>query len=185
MADGGTRRLTVSDWVEAGFGLLAEEGVKALTLDRLCRRAGVTKGSFYWHFSDLGAYRSTLMEAWAALQDSERSDFDDPGDLSPRQRLTMMMAVLLGDRQWMLERAMREWARSDATAAQAVAASDRRVRRAVRQVYLDAGFGREDAQVRADATFALGIGVLHLSPSAPDARAHAWYQDFLDIMLRP
>ena len=185
MTDGGTRRLTVSDWVEAGFSLLADEGVKALTLDRLCRRAGATKGSFYWHFTDLGAYRAALMQTWAELQDDQRSGFVDSHDESPRKRLRRMMEVLLGDRQWMLERAMREWARSDATAAEAVLAADRRVRRAVRQVYLDAGFTRAEAEVRADATFALGIGVLHLSPSAPDARAHARYQDFLDIMLQP
>jgi hypothetical protein len=30
-------RLSVDDWVQAGFAILAEEGIKALTIDRLCR----------------------------------------------------------------------------------------------------------------------------------------------------
>jgi Bacterial regulatory proteins, tetR family len=42
-------RLSVDDWIQAGFAILAEEGIKALKIDRLCRRLGVTKGSFYWH----------------------------------------------------------------------------------------------------------------------------------------
>jgi AcrR family transcriptional regulator len=46
-------RLTVDDWVQAGFAILAEEGIKALKIDRLCRRLDVTKGSFYWHFTDI------------------------------------------------------------------------------------------------------------------------------------
>ena len=45
-------RLSVDDWVQEGFRVLAEDGVKALTLGHLCTRLGVTKGSFYWHFSD-------------------------------------------------------------------------------------------------------------------------------------
>ncbi len=46
-------RLSVDDWVQAGFAILAEEGIKALTIHRLCRRLGVTKGGFYWHFTDI------------------------------------------------------------------------------------------------------------------------------------
>jgi AcrR family transcriptional regulator len=176
--------LAAADWVEAGFSLLAEDGVKGLTLDRLCRRVGATKGSFYWHFTDLGSYRSTLVDTWAEVHDSDRAEFSQTAGRSPRERLSSMMGVLLGQRHWMLERAMREWARSDADVASAVAASDRRVRRAVRQAYLDEGFNTEEADVRADATFAAGVGFLHLSTSAPGAKAAAQQQRFLDIMLR-
>ena len=31
-------RLSVDDWIQAGFAILAEEGIKALKIDRLCRR---------------------------------------------------------------------------------------------------------------------------------------------------
>ncbi|MCX2930310.1 TetR/AcrR family transcriptional regulator [Mycobacterium sp. CVI_P3] len=176
--------LAATDWVEAGFSLLATDGVKGLTLERLCRRAGATKGSFYWHFADLAAYRAALVDTWAELHDSDRADITAGADLPPRERLARMMGVLLGERHWMLERAMREWARSDAEVAVAVASSDRRVRRAVRQAYLDEGFSAADAEVRADATFAAGVGFLHLSDSAPGAKAAVQQQRFLEIMLR-
>jgi AcrR family transcriptional regulator len=55
---GANPRLSMDEWVQEGFRVLAEDGVKALTLDRLCRRLGVTKGSFYWHFTDMKAYRA-------------------------------------------------------------------------------------------------------------------------------
>jgi AcrR family transcriptional regulator len=45
--------------------VLAEEGVKGLTLGRLCSRRGVTKGSFYWHFNDMTAYRWPMVPALA------------------------------------------------------------------------------------------------------------------------
>ncbi|WP_445170055.1 TetR/AcrR family transcriptional regulator [Mycolicibacterium sp. Dal123E01] len=177
--------LAAADWVEAGFSLLAEGGAKGLTLDRLCRRVGATKGSFYWHFADLRTYRSALVDTWAEVHDSDRAEFTAGSDLPPRERLDQMMGILLGQRHWMLERAMREWARSDSEVAAAVASSDRRVRRAVRQAYLDDGFTSEEAEVRADATFAAGVGFLHLAPSPPGPKVVAQQQkQFLDIMLR-
>ena len=56
-------RLSVDDWIEAGFAILAEEGMKALKIDRLSHRLGVTKGSFYWHFTDIAGYRAALVQA--------------------------------------------------------------------------------------------------------------------------
>lgn len=177
-------RLSVQDWVQAGFGLLAEDGIKALTIDRLCRRLGVTKGSFYWHFTDMKAYRKALINTWAAVRDEDRGDFDALGTLPPRERLSRMMNSLVGPRHWMLERAMREWARSESIVADAVQSSDRRVLRSVRQVFLDDGFDRDEAEMRAGATFAAGIGFLHLSGTRPSPRAVGRREQFVDVMLR-
>ena len=181
---GTNARLSVQDWVQAGFELLATEGIKALTIDRLCRGLGVTKGSFYWHFTDLKAYRQALVDTWAAVRDCDRGDFDAMGALPPRERLVAMMNSLVGPRHWTLERAMREWARSEPSVAEAVRASDRRVLKAVRQVFLDDGFGTEEAEMRAGATFAAGIGFLHLSGARPSRRAADRREQFVDVMLR-
>ena len=181
---GGNSRLSVPDWVQAGFRILAEDGLKALTIDRLCKRLGVTKGSFYWHFADMKAYRQALVDTWAAVRDADRGDFDALSELPPRQRLSRMMTALVGPAHWMLERAMREWARSEDAVAAAVRSSDRRVLNAVRQVFLDDGFEPDEADMRANATFAAGIGFLHLSGSVPSSRAAGRREQFLDVMLR-
>ena len=60
-------RLSVEDWLQAGYTLLAEEGVRALKVERLCQQAGVTRGSFYWHFEDMDGYRTALVESWNAF----------------------------------------------------------------------------------------------------------------------
>ena len=49
----GNPRLSVDDWLQAGYTLIAEDGLQALKIDRLCAGLGVTKGSFYWHFPDM------------------------------------------------------------------------------------------------------------------------------------
>ncbi|MFA9270109.1 MAG: TetR/AcrR family transcriptional regulator, partial [Baekduiaceae bacterium] len=48
-----TPRLSVDDWVACALEVLADEGVAGIKIPTLCKRLGVTKGSFYWHFSDL------------------------------------------------------------------------------------------------------------------------------------
>ena len=77
----GSRRLSVDDWIDAGFTLLADAGIEALKLDRLCGHLGVTKGSFYWHFADMPAYRKALIESWTRLKDDELREIEELGEL--------------------------------------------------------------------------------------------------------
>ena len=73
---------------------------------------------------------------------------------------------------------------SEESVAAAVRTSDRRVVEAVRQVFLDDGFDAEEADVRAGAAFAAGIGFLHLSGPRPDPQAAGRRERFLDLLLR-
>jgi AcrR family transcriptional regulator len=176
-------RLSSDDWIQAGYEILADEGREALKLDRLCTRLGVTKGSFYWHFADMTTYRAALVQSWGQLQDRDRRHFGELEHLGPRERLSRMMASLLGDRQWTLERAMREWARTDPVVAAGVRHADHLVLSAVRQAFVDAGFDSAEAEMRARATFAAGIGFLHLSDTPPGPPVDAQRERFLELML--
>jgi AcrR family transcriptional regulator len=181
---GSPRRLTAEDWIEAGFAVLAEGGPNALRVDSLCERLNVTKGSFYWHFTDMPAYRGALIKAWGSLHDRDRQHFETMPDVDPRERLTVMIQTWVAPRHWQLERAMRVWALTDDEVLGSVKQSDGRVLRAIRQAFVDVGFGREEAALRSYVVFALGIGTLHSSGSAP-ATAPEPQDRFLDFMLRP
>lgn len=50
--------LSAADWERAALDLIAEHGVQAMAIEPLARRMGITKGSFYWHFSS----RESLLE---------------------------------------------------------------------------------------------------------------------------
>jgi deazaflavin-dependent oxidoreductase (nitroreductase family) len=101
-------RLSADDWIQAGFAILTEEGTKALKLDRLCARLGVTKGSFYWQFTDMAGYRAALVQAWGEWRDDDRRHFCELSGLPPRDRLSELMSSLVSERHWTLEPAMRE-----------------------------------------------------------------------------
>jgi len=181
----GAGRSTPDEWLQAGFAILAEDGFTALKIDTLSARLGMTKGSFYWHFTDMAAYKAALVSAWAQWRDDDHRSFRELGALPPRERLIKMTAFLVSPRQWMLERAMREWARSDRAAARSVSAADRRARAAVRQAFVDSGFSEEIAAQRAQWLFAIGIGALHLSNSKSPQFPAAQRQELVDFLLRP
>jgi AcrR family transcriptional regulator len=176
-------RLSVEDWLQAGYTLLAEHGLLALKVERLCRQAGATRGSFYWHFEDMDSYRAALVESWNTFLEQDRRSLAELEAQPPRERLSIMMTALTGPRHWMLERAMREWARTDPIAAASVRAADRRLLRSVTKAYGDYGFSPADAKLRAELTFAAGIGLLHLAGSAAQAQKAAQRERLLDLML--
>ena len=180
----GGRRLSADDWIEAGFAVLAESGPNALRIDALCERLNVTKGSFYWHFTDMPAYRSAVVEAWGSLHDRNRRPFENMPDVDPPERLAVMMRTLVEPQHWALERSMRVWALTDDAVSASVQQSDARVLRAVQQAFIDCGFEPEDAALRSLVVFAAGVGLLHASGSTP-ARPAELRDRFLDFMLRP
>jgi AcrR family transcriptional regulator len=176
-------RLTVEDWLQAGYTLLAEQGVRALKVESLCRQMGVTRGSFYWHFEDMNSYRAALVESWNTFLERDRQSLAQQSELPPRERLTAMMTTLVSPQHWMLERAMREWARTDPVAAANVREADRLTLRSVTKAFCDFGFSLDDAKLRAQLTFAAGIGLLHLTGSAAQAQQAAPQERLLELML--
>jgi AcrR family transcriptional regulator len=60
----GEPTLTASDWADAALALIAEKGLRALTVSALAARLGVTKGSFYWHFPGRNELLAAALERW-------------------------------------------------------------------------------------------------------------------------
>lgn len=183
-ARGAGRRLSADDWIQAGFALLADTGPNTLRIDRLCDRLNVTKGSFYWHFSDIGSYRAALVDAWGSLDDQRRRPFENMPGAAPRDRLAVMMQTFVDPEHWALERAMRVWALTDGSVLTSVQRSDRRVFRAVHQAFVDFGFEPEEAGLRSALTFAAGVGLLHGAGLNGDAPPEL-RDRFMDFILRP
>src|ERR1700676_3575557 len=56
--------LTATDWIEGALQLIAEAGLRALTIGTLAARLGVTKGSFYWHFKGRPELLAGALKRW-------------------------------------------------------------------------------------------------------------------------
>lgn len=60
------QRLSPADWIKTGLTALETQGPGALRAESLARDLGTTKGSFYWHFADVPAFQTALLEEWTA-----------------------------------------------------------------------------------------------------------------------
>jgi len=63
-------RFSAADWITLGHKALAAEGTEAVKLEAICKAAGLTRGSFYHHFTDHTAFLTALAAAWAAQNTS-------------------------------------------------------------------------------------------------------------------
>jgi AcrR family transcriptional regulator len=56
--------LTKEAWLIEGLHILGTDGFAKITIDNLCGRLHITKGSFYHHFKSTDGYISALMQYW-------------------------------------------------------------------------------------------------------------------------
>jgi AcrR family transcriptional regulator len=85
-------RLTAADWELGALELIADSGLAAVAVEPLAKRLGVTKGSFYWHFSSREALIDATLKRWSE---------DDAGDVltrvqnidDPRERLRTLFRI--------------------------------------------------------------------------------------------
>src|SRR5215218_10112516 len=59
-----SERLGPDDWTRAALLAIADNGAKNVSVERLARELGTTKGSFYWHFKDRPALIDAALERW-------------------------------------------------------------------------------------------------------------------------
>jgi AcrR family transcriptional regulator len=140
------KRLTVQDWIDFALTTLAREGFDALKADVLARKLGVSRGSFYWHFTDLYAFHAQVIDRWkqvtteAIIADIERYE-------SREERLNALLRLAFGHGA-ALEVRMRAWADNNAEAARALKDIDRRRRGYIERLLREAGIAPPLATTR-------------------------------------
>jgi AcrR family transcriptional regulator len=119
--------VTRTRWLEQGLEVLATEGLRALTIERLGAALGLSKGSFYHHFPGMPAFRTALLlyyESAYTVRYIEAVDSVD--DASPEARLRHLLDLVLAeDRTTSPEVAIRTWALQDPEARSTVERVDR------------------------------------------------------------
>jgi AcrR family transcriptional regulator len=151
-----TGRLTAQDWIDFALATLAREGADALKADVLARKLGVSRGSFYWHFTDLGAFHARVIEHWkqvateAIIADIERHE-------ERQARLDALLRHAFG-RGAALEIRMRAWASGNAEAARALGDVDRRRQEYMERLLVEAGIAPPLAATRAQLMYWAYLG---------------------------
>ena len=155
-------QLDRSAWVAGATEVLAEEGIAGLRVEVLAKRLKVTKGSFYWHFTDR---RDLLMAVLAQWKEGRIRDIIKQTRAQPGRELEQIYHVIdvysasRSRRGMMIELAVRDWARRDAEAGAIVAEVDDVRLRCARDLFLACGVPMEEASSRCMLLYAYVFGV--------------------------
>jgi AcrR family transcriptional regulator len=160
-----------ASWIEAGLKELGRGGVEAVRVEVVAQRLGVTKGGFYRRFKDRRALLDAILDAWRHGRIAAIEQQAERGGPTARERLKSLIR-LYSERPnpegMTIELTVRQWARSDAAAAAAVASVDATRLRIVGELYRTLGLSAEDAQARALLfySFIFGQSLIYLEGAA-------------------
>lgn len=160
-------RLSATDWVDAALALLTADGVSSVKISRLCERLDVTKGSFYWHFSDLDALWEAMAERWRETHNATFTGLDEVTALPPAERVATLATMLMSERNLTVETAIRDWARVNPRVAESVRRIDNEVFDAVYAALLELDIDAERARLTAGLLVYAGIGYIHAHDGLP------------------
>ena len=152
-------------WTQAALDAVERDGVAAVAVEPLTRALGVTKGSFYWHFSGRDELLRAALERWLerSVRDPIRALAHEP---DPRKRLAGLFGRA-GAKPGSIFIRLLDAATDPVVGDVVRTAAEERVAfmtQALREL------GRTPAKARKDATLAYAayVGVVHLQRDAPD-----------------
>ena len=175
-------QLSAKDWLDQGLRALARSGFPALKAEPLAKAMGVSRGSFYWHFADIGAYHAAILKHWreVAAEQIIANLEAASGDDNPLQ---LLLRRAFGTRP-ALENAVRTWATVDPAARSAVQAIDRRRLGYVENLLGASGLPADVARPRAQILYWAFLGFALSDRPLPQARQAEVVDELLRMAAR-
>jgi AcrR family transcriptional regulator len=161
------KQLSSEDWELAALRAISDGGLRAVAVEPLARRLGVTKGSFYAHFRDRDALVAAALGRWEQIHiDSFTGVVERFPDPAERLRTLIELATSATRGHTIISRLLLE-------------SDDPRVVAALRRItefrlahiestFRELGMPRRTAAHRATMAYAAYIGLLHLAREVPE-----------------
>jgi AcrR family transcriptional regulator len=178
-----TDQLSARDWLDQGLKTLARDGFTALKAEPLAKAMGVSRGSFYWHFADIGAFHAAILQHWRDIA-AERIIADVEASSGHDNPLMVLLRRVFGERL-ALETAVRGWAATDPLARKAVQAIDRRRLGYVEKLLEASGLVPGVAQARAQILYWTFLGFALSDNPLPRAKQAAVLDELLRMAAQP
>jgi hypothetical protein len=154
-----SRRLTREDWIVFAKRALVQSGIDDVKVDRLAKRAQVTRGSFYWHFKNRKDLLDALLRDWEVRNHIEVAEIRERW--AQRQPdIGDVFAVWLAEDVNFLDFdiAIRSWGRKVSPVGDVVRRVDDAWISLLEQLYEAHGYKGEDRLVRARIAYFHQIG---------------------------
>ena len=144
-------RLSREEWLKQALDILAEKHNALLNIDALVKRMGVTKGSFYWHFTDRDDFLMQLLDYWVYEFNEKVPEALNKavGDQDAKTRLRFLLAYLVEHDCAKYDMLVRSWAAQDPKVDKILVKIDKLRLNSVSALFTEIGFSDTDAKIRA------------------------------------
>ena len=165
-----SNKLTKLDWLQAGFRALTKAGPQALKAEPLAKSLKVSKGSFYWHFKDIAAFKSEMIQHWQQAATADVIKTVEAGPAHPVEKLQSLVrhstsspgAKYGGPAS---ESAIRDWSKYEPSIASIISDIDARRIAFTASLFQEAGHSKKQARQSARLLYSALIGLEVLAPA--------------------
>lgn len=151
-----------SSWIEAGLKALGEGGPDAVRVEALAASLGVSKGGFYWHFTDRRALLEEMLDSWERTVADDVIALLESRPAAARAKLQQLFE-LAPSVDFPVELAIREWARRDPAVAERMRRVDNRRMEYLRSLFGQLGLEEDEVEIRSLIAFSLFIGTYFIA----------------------
>jgi AcrR family transcriptional regulator len=175
-------QLSAEDWLDLGLRTLAKSGFTALKAEPLAKAMGVSRGSFYWHFADIGMFHAAILKHWREVA-AEQVIANLEAVAKDRDAVALLLRRAFSGTP-ALENAVRTWATVDPAARAAVQAIDHRRLGYIETLLRQAGLSADLARARAQILYWAFLGFALSDKPLPPARRAAVLEELIRMASR-
>ena len=175
-----TKRFDKNSWLLLGLEYLIQQYSEPITIDELCKSAGKTKGSFYFHFKNIDEYLESLAQYW--LNEFTEKIIQKPMQKTQRLDLLNQLTARL---DLDLEVGIRNLALKNENVQKRVNKADQSRIQWLSALYKNSGYyNEEQANALAAIEIAAFTGFKLISPDMKPVEARNLYENFLKLTNR-
>ena len=167
--DSGSTRGSREGWIEAAYQMLIDQGVEHVKLGVLAKSMGLSRTSFYWHFSDREDLLDALIQRW------KEKNTDTLIGRTELYAETITEAMLNLTDCWVdprlfdapLDFAIRNWAQAAPDLQAALEHADAQRIAAITAMFVRFGYDMETADIRARTVYLTQVGYISMTTVEP------------------
>jgi AcrR family transcriptional regulator len=142
-------KIAKSEWFESALELLLEGGIENVCIEKISRRLGIAKSSFYWHFTDRDELLQLMFKYWASLFKVTISSVPQLLAEPNEQTLFRLVDTITQKKVFRYDLAIRAWASKETNIASEVAQAYQQRMKLLRFIFAQLGFNNVECERRA------------------------------------
>lgn len=176
-------KLNKQSWLKHGLSELSQHGSDALKADRLAKSLKVTRGSFYWHFADLGDFHEHLLAYWQEMVTQQViAEIELLHDSRSKVRALVHQAFVA---DVSLERAIRSWSAQNQMVSNATQFVDHKRINYLTTLLIGEGMSSATAKARAAFLYWAYLGQAMTLASYSEYLSDDALDQIIDLFLTP